>query len=57
VNSITRLTRPCYRVAFLASGLSSGLLRRLASGPRPLEALASEFVAQGSMRDGLEAWL
>ena len=55
--SITRAVRRYHRLAFVASGLSSGLLRRLAAGPVPLHRLAPDFVADASMRDGLEAWL
>ena len=46
-----------YRLAFLGAALSSGLLRRLAGGPVPLEVLSTEFNVAPSMREGLEAWL
>jgi SAM-dependent methyltransferase len=55
--STMRLARSSYRVAFLAAGLSSGLLRRLAAGPVPVHHLMSEFDMASSMRDGLAAWL
>lgn len=55
--STMRLARASYRVAFLAAGLSSGLLRRLAAGPVPVHHLTSEFDVDSSMRDGLAAWL
>ena len=53
--SVSRLVAPCYRVAFLASGLSSGWLKALSSGPQPVEVLQSG--ADPSMLDGLQAWL
>jgi len=40
--SITRAVRGYHRLAFVASGLSSGLLRRLATGPVPLHRLAPD---------------
>ena len=46
-----------HRLAFLGAGVSSGLLRRLAAGPVPLEVLSSEFKVAPSMRGGLDAWL
>jgi len=55
--SITRLARPCYRAAFLASGLSSGLLRSLGTIPLSLDALAVRCKVDVGMRDGLKAWL
>jgi len=57
LRSLTKEVRRYHRLAFLASGLSSGLLNRLAAGPVPLEGLESEFVADPAMRDGFEAWL
>src|SRR2546426_947846 len=53
--SVSRLVVPCYRVAFLASGLSSGWLKALSSGPQPVEVL--QFGVDPSMVDGLQAWL
>src|SRR5437867_1913958 len=48
----------CYhRLAFVGAALSSGLLRRLAAGPVPLEVLSAELNVAPSMREGLEAWL
>jgi predicted O-methyltransferase YrrM len=55
--SVARAARPYHRLAFIAAGLSSGLFARLARGPVSLDRLAGEFVAEDSMRDGLEAWL
>ena len=55
--STMRLVRPYHRLAFVAAGLSSGLLPKLAAGPIRLDALAADLVVDSSMRDGLEAWL
>jgi SAM-dependent methyltransferase len=53
----SRALRPYYRVSFLASGVSSGMLELLAGGPVPLDRIAASIGAPASMRDGLEAWL
>jgi SAM-dependent methyltransferase len=55
--SVTKLALPCYRVAFLASGLSSGWLKALGSGPQSLDSLVAKFGVDRSMADGLQAWL
>ena len=55
--ALGRAARGYHRVSFLASGLSSGLLARLASGPQSLEALSIDLQIAPSMRDGLRAWL
>jgi SAM-dependent methyltransferase len=46
-----------YRLAFVAGGLSSGLLRKLASGPTTAERLALELPTDVANPDGLQAWL
>ncbi len=55
--SLSRTVRGYHRLAFVASGLSSGVLRRLAAGPVSPERLAVDFAADDSMRAGLVAWL
>ncbi|MFI5367038.1 MAG: SAM-dependent methyltransferase [Candidatus Binatia bacterium] len=55
--SMTRLVGPYHRVAFVASGLSSGWLRKLAAGPVALQVLAADLGVDAALRDGLEAWL
>ncbi len=60
LSALWRLSRaaPAYhRIAFLASGLESGWLRRLAAGPVSLDTLAAELGVGPAMRDGLESWL
>lgn len=52
-----RTARGYHRVAFLAAGLNSGWLGRLAAGPRTFDALAAELAVAPGMRDGLQAWL
>lgn len=55
--SMMRLVRSYHRLAFLAGGLTGGLLRRLADGPATIDKLAADLSTDASMRDGLEAWL
>jgi SAM-dependent methyltransferase len=55
--SMARVVGPYHRLAFVASGLSNGVLRKLAAGPVALDALAADLGAGSAMRDGLEAWL
>lgn len=55
--STSRALRPFYRLSFLGTAASSGVLRMLAAGPVPLERLAAGLGASSAMRDGLEAWL
>ena len=55
--STSRALRPYYRLSFLAAAASSSVLKVLAEGPVPLDALAARLGAPPSMRDGLEAWL
>jgi SAM-dependent methyltransferase len=53
----TRALRAYYRVSFLASCASGGLLEILAQGPLPLDRIATALGTPAAMRDGLEAWL
>jgi len=53
----SRAMRASYRTSFLAAAVESGVLVRLAGGPRPLDRLAAELGVAPAMRDGLEAWL
>src|SRR5690349_11299731 len=53
----TRALPAYYRVLFLATARSSGLLARLADGPVPVDRLAAGLGVAFGMRDGLEAWL
>jgi SAM-dependent methyltransferase len=55
--STTKAVRTYYRLTFLAAGLSTGFLKKLAHGPVPLDALAVDLGVNSAMRDGLEAWL
>jgi SAM-dependent methyltransferase len=55
--AVTRAARPYYILAFVAAGLSSGVLRRLAAGPLSRDALAAELAITPTMHHGLEAWL
>ena len=55
--STTKAVRTSYRLAFLAAGLSSGVLKKLASGPVPLDGLAVDLGVDPSRREALEAWL
>ena len=52
-----RLLPSYYRVIWLAAGARHGLLRTLAEGPKPLDALALEMAPDPKHRDALEAWL
>src|SRR5689334_20442928 len=53
----TRALPGYYRVLFLATARSSGLLARLADGPVPIDRLADALGVAPAMRDGLDAWL
>jgi 4-hydroxy-2,2'-bipyrrole-5-carbaldehyde O-methyltransferase len=55
--AVGKTTRAYHRVAFLAAGLHSGWLQRLAAGPAPLATLAADFQLASESRDGLETWL
>jgi SAM-dependent methyltransferase len=55
--ALPRLTAPYYRLCFLAAAAGSGLLRRLAGGPVPLDRLVDGRLGDPLLRDGLEAWL
>ena len=57
LGSLSKAARDYHRVAFLAAGLTSGLLRRLAVGPVALDALATDPQIDPGMHDGLKAWL
>jgi SAM-dependent methyltransferase len=57
LRSLSKAARDYHRVAFLAAGLSSGVLRRLAVGPVALDALAADLHIDPAMHDGLKAWL
>ena len=49
--------RGYYRLAFIAGGLSSGLFRKLESGPVTMQTLADDLGLKPCMHDGLRAWL
>jgi 4-hydroxy-2,2'-bipyrrole-5-carbaldehyde O-methyltransferase len=55
--SMTRAIRPYHRLVFVAAGLSSGALAKLAAGPVPVNTLAAELAIGSAMCEGLEAWL
>jgi hypothetical protein len=55
--ALGRTTRAYHSVAFLAAGLRSGWLQRLATGPVPLATLAADLQLAPERRDGLETWL
>ena len=55
--SLVRLSRPFYRLCFLASASSSGILRMLARGPVSFDRIASELVPDPACRDALTGWL
>jgi len=57
LRTLGKASRNYYRVAFIASGLNSGLLRRLATGPVSLEALVRDLDINPMMYRSLEAWL
>jgi 4-hydroxy-2,2'-bipyrrole-5-carbaldehyde O-methyltransferase len=46
-----------YKLTYLAAAGEAGLLKRLASGPATLDAMAELYGARGRGREGLEAWL
>lgn len=54
---VTRLFDPFYRMSFVASAASSGLLALLSGGPRPLDRIAAELAPEPAARAALEAWL
>ena len=54
---VTRLFKPVYRLFFVASASSSGMLTSLASGPIALETLASKHSTNPDTQPGLKAWL
>ena len=53
----TSLFTPFYRISFVASAVSSGLLELLADSPKSLDQLAVALAPDGQSRPGLEAWL
>ncbi len=55
--SVAQLTLPFYRACFLKAAGSSGVLRLLADGPRPLSDLASLLDAGPDHHDALIDWL
>ena len=55
--AVGRTTRAYHRTTFLAAGLRSGWLQRLAAGPVPLVTLAADLQLAPERRDGLETWL
>jgi SAM-dependent methyltransferase len=55
--ALMRLSLPFYRAAFLATAAAHGVLARLAGGPVPFEALATDLCPETAARDGLQAWL
>jgi SAM-dependent methyltransferase len=57
IGSLSRAARGYHRVAFLAAGLNSGWLERLARAPRSFDALAADLKIAPGMHDGLRAWL
>jgi SAM-dependent methyltransferase len=57
LTTVSRATRDYHRVAFLAAGLRSGWLQRLAAGPIQLDALAAALQIAPELRAGLETWL
>jgi len=54
---VTSLFDPFYRMSFVASAASSGLLALLAGGPLPFDRLAAELSPEPSGHDALYAWL
>ena len=54
---VARLLEPFYRVSFTATAASLGLLRRLGSGPVPLERLAADLALPPDGLEALAAWL
>jgi SAM-dependent methyltransferase len=52
-----RLVTPFYRLSWLASAASHGVLARLASGPAPFEDLARELAPDPEGHAALRAWL
>jgi SAM-dependent methyltransferase len=55
--NVARHLDPFYRVTFVASAASAGVLALLASGPRSLEELAVELSPDPATRGALEVWL
>lgn len=53
---VMQLTRPVYRVAFVAAAHSSGVLRLLAARPRDVTQIAAELWPDACL-ETLEAWL
>lgn len=54
---VTGLFTPIYRISFVASASTCGLLRLLADGPRPLAEIAETLAPDPATHPGLEAWL
>lgn len=54
---VTGLFHPFYRMSFVASAASCGLLQLLAGGAQPFARLASELAPEPSTHGALEAWL
>ncbi len=55
--SVTSLFAPFYRMSFLATAASCGLLEMLAKEPRSFDDLAQELAPDPSSHAGLRAWL
>src|SRR5271165_281305 len=49
--------KPFYQLTYLAAAAEAGLLKRLATGPATLEALAEFLAVDGRGMEALEAWL
>lgn len=57
LGSLSKAARDYHRVAFLAAGLNSGVLSRLADGPIAFATLAADLQIDPAMHEGLQAWL
>jgi 4-hydroxy-2,2'-bipyrrole-5-carbaldehyde O-methyltransferase len=54
---VQRLLGPTYRLAFLSTAATEGLLARLRGGPIPAQQLLAELAPDPAVREGLAAWL
>lgn len=57
LGAVARLLAPFYRITFVASAASGGLLARLAAGPVPFATLARDLAPEPRMHEALRAWL